>query len=63
MKGIQRILFMVKSDQWRTRTNPTEDDLTMKNYLLRIIYKYSIELTINEYFFNVYIRTIVDSII
>jgi hypothetical protein len=38
MKGIQRILFMIKLGQWPARTNPTAHDLMMKNYLLRIIY-------------------------
>jgi hypothetical protein len=64
IKGLQEIIILIKFQKWpNTRTNPTPGDLIIKNYFLKIIYNYLIQLIIIEFFMNMYIRTIIDSII
>jgi hypothetical protein len=60
---MQRLLYMIKVQQWSIRTNPTANDLAIKQYLLSIMYSYSIYLIMIECFLNIYTRTLLDSII
>jgi len=60
---MQPLLYMIKIQQWSIGTNPTANDLAIKQYLLSIMYSYSICLIMVECFFNIYIRTLLDSII
>jgi hypothetical protein len=58
------IVILIKFQKWpNTRRNLAPGDLIIKNYFLQIKDKYSIQLIIIEFFLNMYIRTIIDSII
>jgi hypothetical protein len=54
---------MVKAHQWPIRTNLTPNDLANKQYLLSILYSYSIYLIMIECLLNIFTRTLFDSII
>jgi hypothetical protein len=60
---MQRLLYMIKVQQWSIRTNPTANDLAIKQYLLSIMYSYSIYLIMIECFLSIYTRILLDSII
>ncbi len=62
-KTIQRLLYMIKVHQWPIRTNPTPNDLANKQYLLSILYSYSIYLIMIECLLNIFTRALFDSII
>jgi hypothetical protein len=40
IKAMQRLLYMIKVQQWSIRTNPTANDLAIKQYLLSVMYMY-----------------------
>jgi hypothetical protein len=63
IKTMQRLLYMVKVHQWPIRTNLTPNDLANKQYLLSILYSYSIYLIMIKCLLNIFTRTLLGSII
>lgn len=63
IKTIQQSLHMVKIGEWLIRINPAPYDLANKQYLLSIMYSYSICLFMNECLLNIFTRTLLDSVI
>lgn len=54
---------MLRYNRWPTRRAATQQDLMIKSQLLKISYKYSIVLMLNEYLVHGHIRIFIHSII
>ena len=63
LQTMERLLYLIKMNDWRLRSNPSAEDIRRKIYLIRISHHYLIELIMINFLLNLFTATVLDSLL